>query len=449
MHRFIHKLFIPCKANTGDLSGLPADELYHVFKIQHPMNVLTAAITSNMLLTGGFVDQEDPEQSVLYARLNEPYFMELKKEAQVRLLPYIKDPLSLRFRQILLGVKVVNESGNMRIRPEFAVKAFVDVWTLNRQNADSYMQNLVAAHRSSATDVYNYYLVLCNIYGWPLMERAFFSAILEDLGYDTTKGRVYGRAGMRFYRGLYIPQTMEDKILSVEMNMCCISNGHTHWTSTGILENYKEVQREEVCDSNLERMGFNEQERAQIEEKKAQLDIRRAFEAGEIPLGQAKAKNEAQNDMGHNSGSASDSQTTETEAHQAKLEGIQRTSSFKEDRVSDAASEYSSGDPADFDDPLDIGETYRDRYSRVYDVAESVPEQDPESGADDEEVGEDAVDDDEPSLEQIASALITPYRMTPPGGFTKPVMRNWLQMMNIPDVEGVLNHYEEIMEILG
>lgn len=449
MNRFICKLFVPCKAFKGDLSGLPAEELYHVFKIQYPMNALNTAITSHLLLTGGFVNQEDPEQSVLYAHINEQYFMELKKEAQICLLPFIKDPLALRFRQLLLGVKVVNENGEVTSRPDFIVKKFVENWTLNRNNADSYMSNLVVEHRSSVVDVYNYYTVICQIYRWPTVERQLFTELLQDLGYRTTKGRVYGKAGMRFFRGLYIPRTIEDRILSVELNMCCIFNGNTHWTKLGLLENFIEAQRESICDANLEVMGFNEQEREKIKEAKTKLDIRRAFETGEIPLGQAAKAYETKNNMGHNSRPGEDIKKTEDETNQVGSEDISRTSGFREeDRDTVAASEPSIADPVDFNEPLDIGETYRDRYSRVFDVTESDAEQDIGSGTDDEGTGEDAVDDDEPSLEQIATALIPVYRTTSPGGFTKPVMRNWLQMMNIPDVEKVLEHYEEIMEIL-
>lgn len=447
LHRFIHKLFEPCKTGKGDLIGLPADELYHIYSIQHPNNVLTSAITSNMLLTGGFVEQEDPEQSVLYADLNESIFLGLQKEAQMKLLPYIKDPMAIRFRQILLGIRIVNKQ-DIVINPEFTIKAFVEMWTLNRQNADSYMQSLSTEHRSSATDVYDYYRIICSIYRWPIAERNMFSNILVSLGHPATKGRVYGKAGMRYYKNLYIPQTIEDKILSVEMNMCCMFNGTTHWTSNGILENSIEAQREAICEANLERMGFDEQERQKIKEEKAKLDLRRTFETGEVPLGKAKAANETKDHMGHNGGSEQESETTETETAQDESVGSSsRTSGFKEDRDNSAA-QYNPVEAPAFYEPRNDGETYRDRYAQFCSDTGSTNEDDDSVGTDDEDFGEDTGEGDGPSIEQIASALAVPYSMSVATGFTKEVMLNWLKTMKIPEPESVLEHYDEIMEIL-
>lgn len=285
LHQFIHKLFVPCKIGNGDLNGLPADELYHLYKIQNPMTVLTTAIVSNMLLTGGFIDEENPEMSILYAKINEPYFMGLKKEAQMCLLPFIKNPLAIRYRQILLGIKVVNSvDSSLGTSAEFAIRAFIELWTLNYRNASNYMSAFSTERRSSTMDVYNFYRILCCIYKWPMADKIIFADVLSKMGFDSTKGRVYGKAGMRYYPGLYIPQTLEDRILSVEVNMCCIFNGNTHWTREGILENMIEAQKAELCDKNLERMGFNEQERETFEKEKAKIDLRRTFETGEVPL---------------------------------------------------------------------------------------------------------------------------------------------------------------------
>lgn len=449
MHRFIHKLFVPCKTGTGDLTGVPAEELYHVFKIQYPMNVLNEAITSNMLLTGGFVDQENPEQSVLYAKINEIHFTELKKEAQLCLLPYVKEPMALRFRQLLMGIKVVNNTDGLTLKPDFTVRIFIHLFTLNRDNADSYMNSVLTKQRSLATDVYNYYRIICYIYKWPAVDKMVFNTMLNNLGYATTKGRVNGKAGMRYYRNLYIPQTIEDKILSVELNMCCMFNGNTHWTIMGILENFIEAQREELCNKNLERMGFDEQERKKIQEEKAKIDLRRTFETGEIPLGQATTKNEAKNDMGYNGGSEPKSQTAEIKTSQVKLEDTNsRTSGFKgtEDRA--AAKDPSIEHTADFDEPLDLGESYRDRYAKLYTDAGSESEYPIGYESDDEGVGGDTVEGDGPSLEEIASALVVPYTMSVATGFTKDVMLSWLQKMSIPEPETILEHYDEIMEIL-
>lgn len=450
LHRFIHKLFTPCRAYKGDLTGLTAEELYHLYKIQYPMNSLTTAIVSNMLLTGGFVDEENPEMSVLYATINEEYFMGLKREAQLCLLPYIKDPLALRFRQILIGIKVVNSTdGSLDTRPEFTIRSFIELWTLNHNNASNYMPAFTPERRSSTVDVYNYYRILCCIYKWPMADKTLFADILSKLGYNNTKGRVYGRAGMRYYPGLYIPQTVEDRILSVEVNMCCIFNGNTHWTREGILENMIEAQKAELCIKNLERMGFDEQERTSFEEEKAKLDLRRTFETGEIPLGKTKKKNETQNYLGHNGGLKPESQTTKTEAVQLEVEdSISRTSGFMGEEDRTAANESQGRNPVDFTEPLDIGETYRDRYAQLCSDAESGCVDEVGSKPDDEESGEDVGESSGPSIEEIASALSVPYKMTPIGGFTKEVMLGWLQTMNIPDQDKVVDMYDDIMEIL-
>lgn len=445
MHRFIHKIFNPCKTGQGDLIGLPAEELYHVFKIQYPMNSLTAAITSNMLLTGGFIDEENPEQSILYAYVNESQFTNLKKEAQLSLLPYIKDPMSLRFRQLLLGIKVMNKDDTVGINPEFAIKNFVNMFTFNPANVGDTLHDLLVEQRSTASDVYNFYRMICYFYGWPITDKNLFQSVLSDLGYTPTKGRVHGKAGMRFYKYLYIPQSVEDRVLSVELNMCCIFNGTTHWTIKGLLENFIEVQREEICNSNLERMGFNEQERKAIQEKKAQIDIRGTFETGEIPIGQATSTDETKNHLGHNSRSAKEpGQSEVTDSDTISDEDISRTIGFNgenEDRLA-------RDDRGDYDSPLELGETYRDRYSRLLDGIDDEEEL-PEPGTEDVESGENPVEDNGPSIEEIAAALTVPYAMSVATGFTKEIMLGWLQKMDIPEPEAVLEHYDEIMEILS
>lgn len=450
LHQFIHKLFVPCKIGNGDLNGLPADELYHLYKIQNPMTVLTTAIVSNMLLTGGFIDEENPEMSILYAKINEPYFMGLKKEAQMCLLPFIKNPLAIRYRQILLGIKVVNSvDSSLGTSAEFAIRAFIELWTLNYRNASNYMSAFSTERRSSTMDVYNFYRILCCIYKWPMADKIIFADVLSKMGFDSTKGRVYGKAGMRYYPGLYIPQTLEDRILSVEVNMCCIFNGNTHWTREGILENMIEAQKAELCDKNLERMGFNEQERETFEKEKAKIDLRRTFETGEVPLGQATKTYATQNYLGHNGGSEPKSQTTETKAVQIESENISRTSGFKGTENNLAATDNTKDrDPVDFTEPLDIGESYGDRYSQL--CADAGSEREDESGSEsnNEGSGEDPVESDGPSIEQIASALAVPYKMTPIGGFTPEVMKGWLNTMNIPEQDKIMELYDEIMEIL-
>lgn len=449
LHKFIHKLFEPCKPGKGDLTGLTAEELFHLYKIQHPMNVLTTAIVSNMLLTGGFVYEEDPEQSVLYAKINESYFLGLKKEAKLCLLPYIKNPLAIRYRQILLGVKVINEvDGTLNTKAEFSIRAFIELWTLNYGNASNYMKTFTTNHRSSTIDVYNYYRILCSIYSWTTVDKNIFNDLMAKLGFESTKGRVYGKAGMRYYPGLYIPQTIEDRILSVEVNMCCIFNGNTHWTKEGILENMIEAQKAELCAKNLERMGFDEQERETFEKEKEKLDLRRTFETGEVPLGQTKKANETKDYLGYNSGHEHDAQETEIETSQAQSQDISRTSSFKETEDITAAIKDPKKDIVDFTEPLDIGETYRDRYAQL--CTDIEPEETDEVGSEsnDEGIGGDVVESDGPSIEEIASALTVPYTMSVATGFTKEVMLNWLHTMNIPEPDKVLEHYDDIMEIL-
>ena len=450
LHQFIHKLFIPCKAGKGDLDGLSAEELYHIFKIQYPMNVLNTAIVSNMLLTGGFVDEENPEMSVLYAKINQTYFMCLKKEAKICLLPFIKAPLDIKYRQLVLGIKVINTiDGTIRPEAKYVIKTFIDMWTLNYNNADNYMHAFKAERRCSTTEVFNYYRILCSIYKLPAVDRSIFMTTMEEFGYEATKGRVHAKAGIRYFPGLYIPMSVEERILSVELNMCCIFNGHTHWTREGILENLIEAQRAELCDKNLERMGFNEQERKTCEEEKAKLDLRRTFETGEIPLGQATQAHETQNDMGYYGGSESESQTSEIKTPQNGLENsISRTSGFKGTKDNAAANETQSRYPIDFDEPLDLGESYRDRYSQFCADDESTYEHEVGLESNDEGSGEDIVESDGPSIEEIASALVVPYTMSIATGFTKEVMLGWLKTMNIPEPEKVLEHYDEIMEIL-
>lgn len=449
LHQFIHKLFSPCRAGKGDLIGIPAEEIFHIYRIQYPMTVLTTAIVSNMLLTGGFVDEEDPEMSVFYGKLHEEYFLALKKEAKMCLLEYIKEPLNIRYRQLVLGIRVRQSiNSTIKLDQNFIISKFVENWTLNPANAYNYMHGFTPDYRCSAVELYNYYRIICFIYRLTCVDKVTFNESLENMGFKSRKGRVHCKAGIRYYPELYIPLSMEDKVLSVEMNMCCIFNGHTHWTNKGILENFIEVQREDICAENLERMGLNEQERKTVEEEKAKLDIRRTFETGEIPLGKTTKTPKTQDNMGHNERPESESEETKTEALQIESEDSnERTSCFKGTTDRPAADECPSEDPIDFDEPLDIGETFRDRYTKGTGI-ESADESVVGSESDDEGDGGDIVESDGPSIEQIASALTVPYKMTPEGAFTPDVMRNWLQTMNIPEQDQVMEMYDSIMEIL-
>lgn len=451
LHQFIHRLFEPCKAHKGDLIGLPADELFNIFKIQYPMNILNAAIVSNMLLTGGFIDEENPEISVLYARLDSSTFLSLKKEAQICLLRFIKPPMDIKYRQIVLGIVVVNDTtGQLTPRVEHTISTFIQMFTLNRNNASNYMASFTPQYRCSVLELYSYYATIARLYKWPVADKYIFLSQLESLGFKSTKGRVHAKAGIRYFTGLYIPNSIEDKVLTVELNMCCIFNGNTHWSREGILENMIEAQREDLCDRNLERIGIvDEQKRKTFEEEKAKVDIRRAFEEGEIPLGQRTQTIQAEDDMGYYGGSEPVTEETETEALQIESEdSISRTSGFNGTEDRNTADEYQVRNTVDLSEPLDIGESYRDRYAQFCEALGSTNEDPVGPESIDEEVGGDVVDRDGPSFEEIASALVVPYTMSVATGFTKDVMLSWLQKMSIPEPEIVLEHYDEIMEIL-
>lgn len=479
LHRFIYKLFTPCKKEQSQLLNFDAQDLYELYSMQFPRNVLTSAIVSNVLLMGGFVEEEYPGLCKFYASINEQYFMNTTKEMQMFILKYMNGPIAIRYRQLLLGVKVnvITAEGitKMEISSVQSINNFLRYWTIN--NNSRYKGYLKPQQRSTIQEVYDFYRTICRIYGAQIVEKQLFIEQLDIAGYTTSKGRVHEKAGHRYFCHLFIPTTMEDMLLSVKVNMCCIYNGTSHWTPKGLLEDYTEADVSTLCIKNLEGMGYNESERKKIETKKCTIDLRRALEEGQIPISKTKKMSQTQNDMGHNSGTEPKSQEAEAETIQSEHDGILRTSGFIT-KQKDSPADTNPSDRVNYDGSADSTDQVRGRSSLespsfgkdpVITDDYSEPEFDPlaerlnknlrvedtndeaESGGFPEVGGSLSEDSGEAepvaNIEEIAEALKIPYQMTPKGAFTKDVMVTWLERMHI-EVEDSVGYYELIMPIL-
>lgn len=479
LHRFIYKLFMPCKKEQSQLLNFDAQDLYELYSMQFPRNVLTSAIVSNVLLMGGFVEEEYPGLCKFYASINEQYFMNTTKEMQMFILKYMNGPIAIRYRQLLLGVKVnvITAEGTtkMEISSVQSINNFLKYWAINKNSR--YQGYLKPQHRSTIQEVYDFYRTICRLYGAQIVEKQVFIDQLDIAGYTTSKGRVHEKAGHRYFYHLFIPTTIEDMLLSVKVNMCCIYNGTSHWTPKGLLEDYTEADVPALCIKNLEGMGYNESEREKIETKKRTIDLRRAFEEGKIPISKTERTPQTQDNMGHNEGSESESQEIETETIQSEHEDISRTSGFITEQE-DSAADFDPSDRVADDGSSDSADQVRGRSSLespsfgkdpVITDDYSEPEFDPlaerlnkslrvEDTNDEVEfggfteaggsTGEDSGEtNSEVNIEEIAEALRIPYQMTLKGAFTKDVMVTWLERMHI-EVEDSVGYYELIMPIL-
>lgn len=450
LHQYIHKIFNLCKAEKSEfVNGVDANIIYNLFCIQYPHNVLSEAIVNNMLLTGGFVSTENEEGNCIHATINREIYEVLDQKSKLKILSLVNNKTAITLRQLTLN-KVTTE-GIKQTAVDVSVQLFYKVFTVNPTNRLYYQTS--HKNRSTLKDTYEYYLLICNcFYIIPRSKREWTNELLK-LGVKKAKGFVDKKSGQTHFTNMFIPKTKEDLQLTLDWGMCCISNGHSHITSLEeLLENYSTGSKYSIFQQNLERMCIDESLRKKIQKEKEETHCWREAQTNALFTCSAEEKDETKDNMGHNGGIQSKPQETKadnpkirychtqkrTRGYETEGDNSSATENLLESKTGTRAtdegdvsgtettrveqnipgSEYDSSDAINRDEenPMLSGSTAEDTESGV---AEDIP------GS-----GDNTVDDDEPSLQEIARALQVPYKMAG-GVFPPEVMKDWCIKMSV------------------
>lgn len=459
LHQYIHKLFNLCKKDKSEFTqGIDAATIYELFCIQYPHNVLSEAIINNMLLTGGFVFVENEESNCIHATINREFFEVLNQKSKLKILGLVNSKTAITLRQLTLN-KVTVE-GIKQTAVDASVQLFYKVFTINSTNRLYYQTT--HKNRSTLKDTYEYYLLICNcFYLHPRSKREWINELLK-LGVKKTKGFVDKKSGQTYFTNMFIPKTKEDLQLTLDWGMCCISTGHSHITSLEeLLENYSVGSKYSIFQQNLERMCVDESFRKKIQEEKEETHCWRAAQANALFVCSPEEKEEAKNNMGYNGGIQPESQETENNNPKIRYCHTQkRTRGYETEGNNSSAAEYpvedtttreitrgeDSGTSGSIQESRTNSEEQCDRNEEDPVLSESS-DTDTKSGTTEDVSGsgEDTSNDDEPSLKEIATALLVPYKMC--GGNFSPIdMREWCDKMSV-DI-AVDNYYEILMALI-
>lgn len=485
--------FTPCAPSKSHVSGLSATELYRLYLVHNPHSKLTSAIVNSILLMGGYVRSETGKELELFAEVDEEAFLAAPHEIQVVILKHMVGPMEIKYRQFLLGIKVkqVGPDGKLQLidNPVNSVSVFLARWTINQH--DRYHYYMKPQHRSTCTEVFNFYRVICATYQMPIVSRKVFVKTLDQLGNKIVAGAVHGKAGYKYFKNVYIPQSTDDIKLSLDINAVAIFNGHSHWTKDNeLVENYTEALLYTLRESNLRRMNIYEQPRREAapeEDINAKSHYRRTAEVLQTPVSIKEATPEERRTLEELLGQSSETedQTSEIEdsevertsmvvepessADESSLErtdaGIDIASSDDDvdvhpsaitsgelDPGTDADGHEDDGDAGDPDPVIheSITSDIRARSSNRRIVRNSaakriLSEFDPDSGSDGAEessFGGEFVESVDAGFEEIAEAMKIPYQLTPKGQFTVDVFADWLKKMgiNVPDAKAYYKH---------
>lgn len=490
--RMLLHYFEPCSPSKSQISGFTATELYHLYLVHNPHSKLTSGIVHSILLMGGYVQQETGTELELFAKVKEEAFLEAERTIQMVIMKHTVGPAEIKFRQIILGIKVRknNEDGSYELvnNPINSVSIFVARWTINRN--DRYHHYMKPAHRSTVTEVYNFYRIICATYGMDIVPRKEFIAALDGMGYKVTTGAVHQKAGYKYFRNIFIPQEIDDIKLSLDINAVVIFNGNTHWTKDNeLLENYTEGMRKFLAEENLRRMNIDGEPRkpqTPEETESARAYVRGAAEVLQAPFSIKEATDEERTAVAvlmeqakELEAKASQNQNTEIE-RTIDTEGSIAAEQPSDDIELDEGPEYATDTDPEYADPElfteesepentserslsdTIGKNVGDRantskvgaseYRRI--VGTSSVKRDImefESGVNtslsEQELSGDVGGSVEASFEEIAEAMKIPYQLTPPGGFTLDVFTEWLNKMGIecPDTRA---YYKHVMPLI-
>lgn len=467
--------FKPCAPQKSQLSGMNATELYRLFLVHNPHSQLTSGIVHNILLMGGYVQRETGTEMELFAEVNEEAFIEAKREVQMVILKHITGPMEVKYRQIALGIKVrkIHEDGSYEIvdNPLNSITVFIARWTLNRN--DRYHYYLKPVHRSTLLEVYNFYRFICVTYGMEIVSKRTFYDTVEKMGYTITTGAVHGKAGNRYFKGLFIPQSTDDIKLSLDIHAVVIYNGRTHWTKDNeLLENYTEALRENLKETNLRRMKLNGESKEETTSGRQDhtFDYGGTFEDIQTLINVTETTDEERKEVEERMASVvalkdPDPEPEDTYVERSSVEEFTDTTIELESDEDDGSSITD-----DFDEPepvVEVPESKPEPKSTERSISDIVKpkinrhivknsaakrilaEFEPDSHiTDDQESGtsEELGGSPEASFEEIAEAMKIPYKMNPTG-FTVGVFAEWLNKMGIecPDVRA---YYKHIMPMI-
>lgn len=467
--------FKPCAPQKSQLSGMNATELYRLFLVHNPHSQLTSGIVHNILLMGGYVQRETGTEMELFAEVNEEAFIEAKREIQMVILKHITGPMEVKYRQIALGIKVrkIHEDGSYEIvdNPLNSITVFISRWTLNRN--DRYHYYLKPAHRSTLLEVYNFYRFICVTYGMEIVSKRTFYDTVEKIGYTITTGAVHGKAGNRYFKGLFIPQSTDDIKLSLDIHAVVIYNGRTHWTKDNeLLENYTEALRENLKETNLRRMKLNGESKEETTSGRQDhtFDYGGTFEDIQTLISVTKTTDEERKEVEERMASVVALKDTNTESEDPVIEttydeepedeSTDDEFNITEDVIEDAPEEYTDTiKPEMVTEPeakqpersiSDIIKPKTNRHIVKNSAAKRILAEFEPRGNTIEESESIASDEfsesNEASFEEIAEAMKIPYKMNP-SGFTVDVFAEWLDKMCIrcPDVRA---YYKYIMPMI-
>lgn len=493
--------FEPCNPAQSQVSGLSATELYHLYLVHNPHSKLTSGIVHNILLMGGYVQQETGTELELFAKVKDEAFMEADRNVQLVIMKHTVGPTAVKCRQIVLGLKVkeVHEDGTWTLvnNPINSVTIFVSRWTINRN--DRYHHYMKPAHRSTVTEVYNFYRVICATYGMPIVSRKEFIAALDTMGYHIITGAVHQKAGYKYFKNIFIPQDVDDIKLSLDINAVVIFNGISHWTKDNeLLENYVEGMRSFLAKTNLERMNIDgEPKKSQTPEEREsnKAYLRGAAQNIQAPFSIKEATDEERAAVAVLMEQAKELEAKTTQDQTAKTDILedQRTSGGSEGTAEQPVLDVLNFNEPDkhiigsinrniTDDPKiviseDVGQKDTNAVSEpslsdivrdsskhsaigaesagyrrkvgITSVKRDITEYDASGDFDvEQEVSTEPVGGTDASFEEIAEAMKIPYQLTPTGEFTLDVFTEWLNKMGIecPDTRAYYKHVMPLIE---
>lgn len=459
LHQYVHKLFNLCKKDKSEFTrGVDAATIYELFCIQYPNNVLSEAIVNNMLLTGGFVFTENEELNCIHATINRETYEVLDQKSKLKILSLVNKKTAITLRQMTLN-KVTTE-GIKQTAVDSSIQLFYKVFTINPTNRLYYQTT--HKNRSTLKDAYEYYLLICNCLHLPPRSKREWINELLKLGVKKAKGFVDKKSGQTHFTNMFIPKTKEELQLTLDWGMCCISNGHSHITSLEeLLENYSAGSKYSIFQQNLERMCIDESIRKKIQEEKEGTHCWREAQARALFVCSPEEKEEAKNNMGYNDGIQSKFEKIETNDSQIRYCHTQkRTRGYETEGDNSPATENpvesvaedvipggeDSGTSESIKESRPNSEEQRNRDEEDPVFVESS-NTDTESGTTEDVSGsgDDISDNDEPSLKEIATALLVPYKMAG-GNFPLSMMKDWCEKMSV-DIN-VEEYYDLLIDII-
>lgn len=147
------------------------------------------------------------------------------------------ETLIIALTQIIRGKRVVSADTTKSILSVF-LRNFVIV------PSNKFSKYFNARSRVPKKQFYDYYILICSVFGWnPVPVTAFFDILEKDFHIRTAKGYSQGRSGVNYVINCHIPETPEDIDLSLDygMGICTSEIDGQRYTPLGI--RFKDVDK--------------------------------------------------------------------------------------------------------------------------------------------------------------------------------------------------------------